>query len=446
MAAMRMLFLSAQMPGHIDWGGLLLTAAELARRGHDVLWASGAEVERFVVDAGVGFHRLETTGWRWPPPPPLPRDEGLRPDELHMLKQQRALDQWLDVDRVAVATEEISKLVRAYKPDLMISEMFVAAAGLAAELHDVPLAIAGWPAPNPQASGQNDSSKRMQMAPDVTQPDTMVTLARVRLQGLFDRFAVSGSNWTAFGPPALLSPILHLTFWSPSWFGGIAQPPTRHVGGVAPLGKPTPPTDLPSPEACPWVLITLGTSFNRDPNFFINAAHAAHRMGCLPLVVFGADLEADWVQEATDRLPKTAVVRKRLDFASTLPFVRVAIHHGGAGTTHALVVQGIPQLVIPHAADQHRQANGVARTGVGISISPQNASIDAIVASLSVLLPDLSVYRRQAGELQSEFRSLGGVPAAADLLESIPTTIPRLSALPFDPPRRTPTEDNRCKP
>ena len=74
MAAMRVLFLSAQMPGHLDWGGYLQTAAELARRGHDTLWASGRRgagppSQR----ANVALPRAwRNTGWRWPPPPPLP--------------------------------------------------------------------------------------------------------------------------------------------------------------------------------------------------------------------------------------------------------------------------------------------------------------------------------------------------------------------------------------
>ena len=41
---MRILCISAQLPGHLDWGGYLATAAELARRGHEVLWTSGIAV------------------------------------------------------------------------------------------------------------------------------------------------------------------------------------------------------------------------------------------------------------------------------------------------------------------------------------------------------------------------------------------------------------------
>ena len=62
---MRFLFVSAQLPGHLDWGGYLATAVALKRRGHAVLWASGAAVNGLVMATGVEFHELAETGWRW---------------------------------------------------------------------------------------------------------------------------------------------------------------------------------------------------------------------------------------------------------------------------------------------------------------------------------------------------------------------------------------------
>ena len=188
---MRFLFVSAQLPGHLDWGGYLQTAIELQRRGHDVLWASGREVAPFVTTAKVPFHSLDETGWRWPPPPPLPPTPDLDPGALQQLRAERALDQWLDEARVERACAELIELGRAYQPDLIVSEMFVSAAGLAAEALATPFVIAGWPAMQPKvAAGQ----------------EALSALARARLQRLCTRFNLTGSNWTTSGAPALLSP------------------------------------------------------------------------------------------------------------------------------------------------------------------------------------------------------------------------------------------------
>jgi UDP:flavonoid glycosyltransferase YjiC (YdhE family) len=288
--------------------------------------------------------------------------------------------------------------------------MFVAAAGLVAEQYNVPLVVMGWPAPLGQT---------------ITGADVMAEVARKRLDDLLGRYMLTGLNWTDVGPPALRSPHLHITYWSPRWFAGMKHGKhTMHVGGQRPtprhdISHDTADANLPSPDDAPWVLITLGTSFNVDPNFFIAAAHAADELGCLPLLAVGAPLETEWVQQMKPRLPTNATLHPHLDFGAMLPHVAAAIHHGGAGTTHALVVHGVPQIVVPHAADQMRQAQGVLRSGVGFYLPAKETTIPRLVEMLAQLLPDRSPQRTNALALQAEFDALGGVPAAADQIEEM---------------------------
>jgi UDP:flavonoid glycosyltransferase YjiC (YdhE family) len=315
------------------------------------------------------------------------------------------------LERVAQAAGELSALVTQFQPDLILSEMFVAAAGLVAEQHRIPFVVMGWPAPTSQP---------------MTGADVMAAIARKRLDELLARFGLTGVNWTKAGLPALSSPLLHISYWSPSWFAGVAVgEQTVHVGGLQPTARPE--DDLvallevgfPSPDDAPWLVITLGTSFNVDPNFFITAAHAAEQLGCLPLLAMGAPLDAEWVQEMKPRLPKSAVVRSHLDFGAILPHVAAAIHHGGAGTTHALVVHAIPHIVVPHAADQMRQAQGIMRSQVGYHVPPKEMTLTRLVWELARVLPDRASVRAQAVALQAEFDALGGVPAAANQIETL---------------------------
>ncbi len=410
---MRLLCVSAQLPGHLDWGGYLATAAELARRGHSVTWASGAAVAGLVERQGLPFVPLAETGWRWPPPPPLVESPHDAPHAIMRQKQLRALDQWLEPDRVAAAVSGLTDVVAGVRPDLILSEMFVAAAGIVAEQAAIPLAVMGWPAP---------------LRHHLTGADEMVLLARQRLDDLLARYGLRGDNWTPDGPPALCAPRLHLTYWSPGWFGGAPQgSQTVHAGGLAGERRPdhTPDPALPAPDHVPWVLITLGTSFNADPNFFIAATHAADQLGCVPLLALGAPPSAPWVQQLRGRLPRAAVLRERVDFAAVLPDVAAAIHHGGAGTTHALVTHAVPQIVVPHAADQVRQAQGVMRSRVGLHVPPKQATIAVLVDALARVLPDLSPLRAAAVDLQAEFHALGGVPTAADRIEALQVQVNR---------------------
>ncbi len=399
---MRFLFTSAQLPGHLDWGGYLYTATELRRRGHDLLWATGETMAPFLQHAGIPFHPLPESGWRWPPPPPIHPSPEISPESFAHQRALRALDQWFEEARVAQATAALIEVGRAFQPDLLVTEVFLSASGLAAEVLECPLAVVGWPAMRAKEGSGHPA---------------VVNEARARLARLCQRFAIQGSNWTKVGPPAQESPHLHLTYWSPSWYSGVdLLPQTVHVGGTARAATGAPP---PWDESLPWVFITLGTSFGNDPNFFILAARAAVALGCLPILALAGQFKA--AQEAALRaaLPPEAVVEQQVDLGAVLPKVAAAIHHGGAGVTHALVTHGVPQLIVPHAADQIHQAQGVVRSGVGYHEAAPSATVESLTAKLAQLLPDLAAARSRAAALCAEFAALGGVATAADQLESL---------------------------
>lgn len=395
---MRFLCVSAQMLGHLDWGGYLLTAAELQRGGHDVLWATGHEMQSTLADQGVPSHILQETGWCWPPP----QTDVASPQDVQSLRMIRSLDQWLDVERVRAATAELIALGKAFRPHLIISEMFMAAAGIAAEVLDIPFVVAGWPAARSK----------------LTQRSRFVgALAQERVGMLLADFGAAGVNWQLDGPAALLSPYLHLTYWSPRWFAGRPLlPQTRMVGGIA---RPVPASESfwcsRLSRERPWIFITLGTSFSKDINFFIMAAQAVVQVGGLPILAVGNGEMA----ALRGRLPQPSVLVSRVKFAELLPYTAAAIHHGGAGTTHALVTYGVPQIVVPKAGDQGRQAEGVVRSGVGYRILPKQLTISLLVTALKTILPSTSPVRQNAASLQEEFASLGGISKAAELLESV---------------------------
>jgi UDP:flavonoid glycosyltransferase YjiC (YdhE family) len=397
---MRVLCVSAQMPGHLDWGGYLATAVELQRRGHEVLWVSGAAVQPHLQRAGIPMHSLAETGWRWPPPPPLRPQPGMDAQTVQRLRMERGLDQWLDVARVAAAVEELTSAARKFAPDLIVSEAFVSAAGVVAERLDVPFVVAGWPALQPPVTA-------------AAQP--VVDVARQRLHELLQRFDIRGVNWTHEGAPALLSPHLHVTYWSERWYEGLPLlPQTRHVGGAAHQTAVAGASVEP-----PRVFITLGTSFANDANFFHAAAHAAVQAGTQPLVALGGFQPSSSAENLAARLPSETLIQQRVDFDAVLPQVAAAIHHGGAGTTHALVIHGVPQIIVPHAADQMHQAQGVTRTGVGVYFPARQVTIARLRQALQEMLPADSGWSARALALREEFAALGGPPRAADLMERV---------------------------
>jgi len=408
---LRFLCVSSQLKSHLDWGGYLPTALELMHGGHDLLWATGRELRSELVERGIPVHVLPETGWRWPPPPPI-RKGAASEEDFQRLRMTRSLDQWLDAARVRAATHALVEAGSRFRPHLIASEMFTAAAAIAAELLDVPFAVVGWPAVEPQPGSPGDA------------PGPIDELARERVTSLLEEFDVSGVNWSPDGPVALRSPSLHLTFWSPRWYAGMRLlPQTRMVGGIA-AAPQTPESawvaQLPADR--PWIFITLGTAFTKDVNFFVIAARAVVQAGGVPILAVGKGIAAAGPEGAwTARemaalrreLPQPSALVERIRFEEVLPQTAAAIHHGGAGTTHALVTYGIPQIVVPKAADQARQAGGVMRSGVGYHIPAGQLTVPLLAEALQKILPHDSPARRNAAGLREEFASLGGVPRAA---------------------------------
>ena len=89
------------------------------------------------------------------------------------------------------------------------------------------------------------------------------------------------------------------------------------------------------------------------------------------------------------------------------PEVNAVIHHGGAGTVATAARAGVPQIVLPQAADQFLWRSQVVRLGLGAR-APQlrMASAASLAKAITATLSD-PTYRRRALEMAAR---LGAAP------------------------------------
>lgn len=402
-------FVSAPLYSHTDWGGFLKTAKVLQAQGHNVLWISEAPLADAIAAHDLPFHAIEHTGWLWPPPP-APDLSQLSPQEAVMLRYTRALDTWMSVDLVTKGVDCLLQLAHEIgKPDAMVIDPFLSAAALAAEKLDVPLIVAGWPA---QGTLDENSLFPVQR--------TLSSDSQKRLFGLFEHFGLEGVNFSKGTAPSIISPLLHITYFTPQWYMGEAAHmllQTRHVGGNAP--QPTSPApdwlnDIPEDQ--PLALITLGTIFSGDLGFFSWAAQAAARVGLLPIVAIGwHPIEPEKKAELKRALPGGTRLVNWAPFEHVLPRSRLMIHHGGMGTTHHAIVQGVPQIVVPHAADQRIQARRVAQAKLGLNLTAHDVRQGQLFEGTKALAEaDWVVENCQ--RFAQQMASLGGPTKAAELI------------------------------
>lgn len=406
----RFWFTSAPLPGHLDWGGLLKTAQALRAAGHDVLWVSEERIGGLVVQAEVPFAAVPHTGWRWPPPP-LPTMAHFVNENLVTLRYRRALDTWLSADLVAHGVEALCALAgQTGTPDVIVTDPFLAAAALAAEALGVPLVVGGWASGPPLDEDQLLYLQRQLGAE-----------AQERVARLCQQFGLRGVNFSDGPAPSVQSPLLHISYFSPTWHQGEAiLPQTRFAGGRVTPPRGDPPrwlTDIPADQ--PLGMVTLGSTFTGDLNFFALGAQAIAAAGMIPLVVLGPGPLAPAQKERLKAaLPGGTRLLTWVDYDHVLPRLRVIVHHGGMGTTHAAIVHAIPQVIAPHAADQRGQARRARQAKVGLEMTPQDIRRGQLEAAVRAMTSTEWVLERVRA-LADEFAALGGPPRAAELLEKI---------------------------
>ena len=164
----------------------------------------------------------------------------------------------------------------------------------------------------------------------------------------------------------------------------------------------------------PPVLVTLGASSSLDPqHFYRHAAEAVIRLGNRALVLTGptltdVDLPDDPGIFATTFAPLSLVAPRCL----------AAVHHGGAGTTIALLSAGLPQLVIPRGFDQPQTAFRMTRLGVARALPWRRESTAHLTGELRALLSH-DRYRRNAAALQARLADENGLQESVRLVDLI---------------------------
>jgi MGT family glycosyltransferase len=362
-------------------------------------------------DAGITFADIPETGWLWPPPP-MPDPRSMSPVEAMFTRYRRALDTWMSEELIPPAVEAITALANERgKPDLIVTDPFLTASAFAAELLDVPLAVMGWPAGQPL-----DEDKMYAVQSDLSR------ISQERIARLKERFGARGINFSEGATPSVQSPLLHVSYFSQYWYqaDGEFLPQTQFVGGSVGEATTPPPAWLAQiPENIPLALITLGSTFTGDLGFFSWAAQAAARLRLVPIVVLGKNpIAAEEKDKLKAALPPGTRLLNWLDYDHVFPRLKVIIHHGGMGTTHRAVIQGIPQVVVPHAADQRGQARRVAQAKVGLNLSAHDVKNGALLPAIRAVTTDENVIGN-ARQLAADFAALGGTDQAATLITAL---------------------------
>jgi UDP:flavonoid glycosyltransferase YjiC (YdhE family) len=155
----------------------------------------------------------------------------------------------------------------------------------------------------------------------------------------------------------------------------------------------------------PLVYVTYGTEVGRRAPWRV-LLHALAALDVDAVVTTGHSVElSDLIGELPNLARSRIHVRSYVPQSSVLARASVVVSHGGAGTVLAAGAAGLPQVVLPAAADQFDNADTFAAAGVAVTLDVASANPGIVAAHIDGQITS-STVRARAGELAQQFAAL----------------------------------------
>jgi UDP:flavonoid glycosyltransferase YjiC (YdhE family) len=360
-------------------------AAELRRRGHEVRFYSGPDHRHLATSLGCSFDLLPRLG--------PTADDG---DLGHRLWRRAA-------DMAAPFAEQL----RAWRPDLVVSDLLTRCGAFAAQLVGVPwVEVLPHHLPDP---GEGLPPVGLGRRPARTAlrrlDDRRIHAQQLRSYALGAEQAAAAAR--TLGLTEIAPPVLRLVATLPSLERPRSTwPATAHV--VGPLAVEPAMTPLvPPPGDDPLLLVTDSTASGLEASLADVALRGLRYLDVRVVVTSG-------------RVPprrEPGIVVGRGPHRPLLEVASLAISPGGGGFVSKAAAAGVPHVVVPLLGDQREAAARLRDTGAGRTVRPSRLSPRTLRWAVVRHLADPRASEA-AARLADEAAALG--PAlAGDLVERV---------------------------
>jgi UDP:flavonoid glycosyltransferase YjiC (YdhE family) len=356
---------------------MLQLAAACQEAGHEVLFATAGEATPLVTAAGIeavatGAHGAQEAALRGAVQGPARELPG---DQRPMFVFPRMFGEAL----TPPMAEDLLPVAREWRPDLFVHEQAELAAPLVAEACSRPSVTHSF---------------------GTAIPVSILDDTRKRLAGL----------WRAHGlevpPYAGCFRDGYLDICPPS----VQSTSVDHIADVLPIRPVTASGSTPTEE--PFVYVTMGTVQN-TPELLREVVAGVAGLGVPTLVAVGPRVEPASLGEQ----PEHVRVEHWVDQLDVLSRCTAVVSHGGSGTFLGALAHGVPQLCLPQAADQFRNAEGGLRAGAVVVLRPDEVTPETVGAAVQRLLAE-PAFREASGRVRDEIAAMPSPAAvAAELAE-----------------------------
>jgi UDP:flavonoid glycosyltransferase YjiC (YdhE family) len=352
-------------PGYGHFHPVAPLALALEGAGHEVRVATDAGFGRWVEQCGLTVL-----------PAGLCEEEAVA-GAAGFASGERAVRQFTAV-AVPPFARDVLRASERWRPDLVVSEEGEHAGPLVASVLGVPSATHSWPAP---ARPLEERAAREE-----------ALLPIWREFGQIRRPRLYGDVYLDCCPPPLQTAAVD------GIDGAMPVRPTLFDG---------PPTaarrSLLDHLNTPVVFVTLGTvAMFSDADTLQLLVEAVATQAATVIVATGPHLAS--VISATDKVRSARYV----PLSAVLPVTDLVVSHGGASTTVACVLAGVPHLIVPQGApSQRRTAERVAALGIGATVGEGRVDAVTVAATVRALLSDAEIHTR-IGAVRATLDALPG--------------------------------------
>lgn len=183
------------------------------------------------------------------------------------------------------------------------------------------------------------------------------------------------------------------------------------------LRRADPGADWTPPPGRRVLLVSLGTAFTRQPDFYRRCLEAFAGLDDWHLVLqVGRHVP---VADVTGGAP----VPPDVEILPWVPQLEV-LHHASAFVTHAGMggsaegmATGTPMIAAPQAVDQFDNADALVAAGVALRVDTATVTVEELRATLAGVTAE--PVRRRAAALAAEIEAAGGAQAAVEIVESL---------------------------
>lgn len=167
----------------------------------------------------------------------------------------------------------------------------------------------------------------------------------------------------------------------------------------------------------PAVLVTQGTVATDPRHLLAPTIRALADEDLLVIATSGGSMEA--VLDALGgSIPDNVKIERFIPYAELMPHIDVLVTNGGYGTVQHALSHGVPLVVAGATEDKPENAARIAWSGVGIRIRAQSPKPQRILEAVRAVL-EQPAYRERAGAIGAEMARYDAPRRGADLLEQL---------------------------